>query len=508
MPDIDLDIEDTRRDEILEYVMDRFGEDRVAQIITFGTLGPRAAIRDVGRVLGIPYSDVDEIARLLPNNTGNTSSKSLGEAIEENNELSEAYEKRPYVKQLIDTARKLEGVSRHASTHAAGVVISLEPLSNVVPLQRPTRTGSDNSMPMTQWDMNTVAEVGLLKMDFLGLSNLSILGRTCELIKSTHDIEIDLKTIPLDDPKTFELLCSGETTGLFQLEGAGMRRWIKQLKPENIQEISAMIALYRPGPMEHIPRFIDAKFGRIPITYPHEDLAELLSETYGVIVYQDQVLKIAQKFAGYTLGQADIVRKAMGKKILSIMSEERDGFVKGASKQGYSDNEATAVFDLIEPFAGYAFNKAHSVSYAYIAYQTAFLKANYPTEYLTCLFNASLGQQDRMGIIAEECQALEIDVKPPSVSYSDHNFSIGFDDTKAFIRAGLTAVKNVGFNAVEKIIEEQQNNGPYKSLDNFIDRADLRSLNRRGLESLIKAGALDDLGDRGTLEKSAEKILN
>ena len=508
MPDIDLDIEDTRRDEILDYVMTRFGEDRVAQIITFGTLGPRAAIRDVGRVLGIPYSDVDEIARLLPNNTGNTNSKSLGEAIQENNELSEAYEKKPYVKQLIDTAQKLEGVSRHASTHAAGVVISQEPLSNVVPLQRPTRTGSDNSMPMTQWDMNTVAEVGLLKMDFLGLSNLSILGRTCDLIKSTHGVTIDLKTIPLDDPKTFELLCSGETTGLFQLEGAGMRRWIKQLKPENIQEISAMIALYRPGPMEHIPRFIDAKFGRIPITYPHEDLAELLSETYGVIVYQDQVLKIAQKFAGYTLGQADIVRKAMGKKILSIMSEERDGFVKGASKQGYSDNEATAVFDLIEPFAGYAFNKAHSVSYAYIAYQTAFLKANYPTEYLTCLFNSSLGQQDRMGIIAEECQALEIDVKPPSVSYSDHNFSIGFDDTKAFIRTGLTAVKNVGFNAVEKIIAEQQNNGPYQSLDNFIERADLRSLNRRGLESLIKAGALDDLGDRGTLEKSAEKILS
>jgi len=507
MPDIDLDIEDTRRDEILDYVMTRFGEDRVAQIITFGTLGPRAAIRDVGRVLGIPYSDVDEIAKLLPTNTGTPGSKSLGEAINENNELSEAYEKKPYVKQLIDTARKLEGVSRHASTHAAGVVISQEPLSNVVPLQRPTRTGSDNSMPMTQWDMNTVAEVGLLKMDFLGLSNLSILGRTCDLIKSTHGVEIDLKTIPLDDPKTFELLCSGETTGLFQLEGAGMRRWIKQLKPENIQEISAMIALYRPGPMEHIPRFIDAKFGRIPITYPHEDLAELLSETYGVIVYQDQVLKIAQKFAGYTLGQADIVRKAMGKKILSIMSEERDGFVKGASKQGYSDNEATAVFDLIEPFAGYAFNKAHSVSYAYIAYQTAFLKANYPTEYLTCLFNSSLGQQDRMGIIAEECQTLQIEVKPPSVSYSDHNFSIGFDDTKAFIRTGLTAVKNVGLNAVEKIIEERQNNGPYKSLDSFIERADLRSLNRRGLESLIKAGALDDLGDRGTLEKSTEKIL-
>ncbi|MFL2640355.1 MAG: DNA polymerase III subunit alpha [Dehalococcoidia bacterium] len=504
MPDIDLDIEDTRRDEILDYVMARFGEDRVAQIITFGTLGPRAAIRDVGRVLGIPYSDVDEIARLLPN----TGAKSLNEAVEENAELSEAYEKRPYVKELIDTAKKLEGVSRHASTHAAGVVISQEPLSNVVPLQRPTRTGSDNSMPMTQWDMNTVAEVGLLKMDFLGLSNLSILGRTCDLIKSTQGIEIDLKTIPLDDAKTFELLCSGETTGLFQLEGSGMRRWIKQLKPENIQEISAMIALYRPGPMEHIPRFIDAKFGRIPITYPHEDLAELLSETYGIIVYQDQVLKIAQKFAGYTLGQADIVRKAMGKKISSIMSEERDGFLAGASNQGYSHNEATAVFDLIEPFAGYAFNKAHSVSYAYIAYQTAFLKANYPTEYLTCLLNSSLGQQDRMGVIAEECKTLGIEVKPPSVSYSEHNFSIGFDKNQAFIMTGLTAVKNVGVNAVEKIIGEQKNKGPYTSLENFIERADLRSLNRRGLESLIKAGALDDLGERGTLEKSAEKILN
>jgi DNA polymerase-3 subunit alpha len=506
LPDIDLDIEDTRRDEILQYVMHRFGEDRVAQIITFGTLGPRAAIRDVGRVLGIPYSEVDEIVQTLPTNPN---LKTLDSLLENSEDLRRSYERKPNVKKIVDTAKKLEGVSRHASTHAAGVVISREPLSNVVPLQRPTRAVTDNTIPMTQWDMNTVAEVGLLKLDFLGLSNLSILARTRDLIEKTSNQKIDLSKIPLDDNKTFDLLCSGETTGLFQLESSGMRKWIKELKPRTIQEISAMIALYRPGPMEHIPRFIDSKFGRKPISHPHDDLSDLLSETYGVIVYQDQVLKIVQKFAGYSLGQADIFRKAMGKKISSIMTEERSDFIKGAEKNGYQEKDATNVFDLIEPFAGYAFNKAHSVSYAYIAYQTAYFKANYPIEYLTCLLNASLGDQERMGTIADECASLNIAISPPSVSYSEEKFSINLDNNStSYIRTGLTAVKNVGPKAVEKIIAERKKAGGYSSLEDFTQRADLRPLKKRGLESLIKAGALDDFGNRASLEQASEKILS
>ena len=506
MPDIDLDIEDARRDEVLGYVMRRFGQDRVAQIITFGTLGAKAAIRDVGRALAMPYADVDAVARLLP--TG-AHPIPLDEAMEQVPAFRDSYQQNTQVRKLVDTARHLEGVARHASTHAAGVVISQEPLSNVVPLQRPTRTDTDDAMPMTQWDMNTVAEVGLLKMDFLGLSNLTILARTRDLIAETRGEKIDLQDLPLDDPKTFELLCEGETTGLFQLEGSGMRRWIKQLKPQNLKEVSAMIALYRPGPMEHIPRFIAAKFGSEPITYPHDDLSEILAETYGVIVYQDQVLKIAQKFAGYSLGQADIVRKAMGKKIASIMTEEREGFIKGALDKGYSQEDSEAVFDLIEPFAGYAFNKAHSVSYAYIAYQTAYFKANYPVEYMTSLFNSSLGQQERMGTIADECTLMGITVGRPDVSLSDEEFSIE-EDTQTgqrIIHTGLAAVKNVGRAAVEMIVTERRDHGPFASLDDFISRSDLRSLNRRALESLIRTGALDSFGARGVLAENAERIL-
>ena len=508
MPDIDLDIEDARRNEVLEYTMGRFGRDRVAQIITFGTLGAKAAVRDVGRALGMPVTDVDRVARLIP---GAAHPVKLDDALKEVTELREAYEQDAKVKRLIDTARQLEGVSRHASTHAAGVVISREPLVNVVPLQRPTRGVEDEAMPMTQWDMDAVARVGLLKMDFLGLSNLSTLTRTHELIAQTRGERISLEAIPLDDGPTFDVLGKGETTGLFQLEGAGMRRWIRQLAPKDLGEVSAMIALYRPGPMEHIPRFVESKFGRVPTSYPHPDLAETLDETYGVIVYQDQVLQIARQFAGYSLGEADIVRKAMGKKIPSIMAQERERFIDGARGKGYSDQEATAVFDLIEPFAGYAFNKAHSISYAYIAYLTAYFKANYPVEYMTSLFNSNLGDQEKAGTLAaESTQTLHIEVGRPDVNKSRVEFSIEGDPRSpeaAVVRTGLAAVKNVGHGAVETLIAERDENGPFDSLDNFIRRADTKALNRRAFESLAKSGAFDDLGPRSALVDNGERII-
>ena len=508
MPDIDLDIEDARRAEVLEYTMERFGRDRVAQIITFGTLGSKAAIRDVGRALAMPVADVDRVARLIPSGAHPVK---LDDALTEVPELREAYDQDAKVKRLIDTAKQLEGVSRHASTHAAGVVISREPLVNVVPLQRPTRGVEDEAMPMTQWDMDTVAKVGLLKMDFLGLSNLTTLTRTRDLIAKTRNETIDLQKIPLDDSATFELLGKGETTGLFQLEGSGMRRWIKQLAPQNLGDVSAMIALYRPGPMEHIPRFVDSKFGRVAISYPHKDLAETLDDTYGVIVYQDQVLQIARQFAGYSLGEADIVRKAMGKKIPAIMAQERDKFIEGARGKGYSDEEATAVFNLIEPFAGYAFNKAHSVSYAYIAYMTAYFKANYPVEYMTSLLNSNIGDQEKAGTLAAESQqTLGIDIGRADVNKSQVEFSIEGDprsNDHATIRTGLAGVKNVGHGAVESLIAERDENGPFETLEHFIRRVDTRALNRRAFESLAKAGAFDDLGPRRVLAENAERII-
>ena len=515
MPDIDLDIEDGRRDELIDYVTRRYGQDRVAQIITFGTFGARAGIRDVGRAMGMPFGEVDQVARLLP---AGAHPSSLQDSLDRLPQFRDAYDRDEQVQKLVTTAMQLEGISRNASTHAAGVVISREPLVNVVPLQRPVKSAGsdDDGVPMTQWDMHRVAEAGLLKLDLLGLTNLTTLARTRDLIEQRHGKRIDIDTIPLDDSKTFDLLSSGKTMGLFQLEGQGMTRWIQRLQPRSLNEVSAMIALYRPGPMEHIPRYIDSKKGEISATFPHDDLRDILHETYGVIVYQDQVLQIAQKFAGYSLGQADIVRKAMGKKVREIMEAEEQGFLTGSLNQGYSEHDAREIFRLIEPFAGYAFNKAHSVSYAYIAYQTAYFKANYPREYMASLLNAHLGSQDRAGSDAEECRALGLTVAPPSVNASTEEFSI--EDVRdpndespaddAVIRVGLSAIKNVGYGAAQALVEERKANGTFKDLGDFISRADLTSLNRRGLENLVKAGAMDELGDRATLLANVERILS
>ncbi len=504
MPDIDLDFEDARRDEVISYVSQKYGQDHVAQIITFGTLGAKAALRDVGRALGMPYSYVDRVARLVPF----APSMTLARALDENNELKNIYHEDATVRNLVDSARGLEGIARHASTHAAGVVISKKPLTQNVPLQRVSK-GNGEATVMTQFTMEDIARIGLLKMDFLGLANLTILGKAKEIICQNRGIDIDLHHIPIDDAQTFDLLSSGETAGVFQLEGAGMRRYIKELKPTTFSDIAAMVALYRPGPMEHIPTFIKAKHGIEPIRYPHPALSSILEETYGVIVYQDQVLFIVQTFAGYSLGQADIFRKAMGKKIPEVMKKERRNFIAGAKKNGFSAEVAAEVFALIEPFAGYAFNKAHSVSYALIAYQTAYLKANYPVEYMTAFLITNADQSEKVASAVAECRRLDITVLPPDINRSQANFTIEKGDNNApSIRFGLTAIKNVGAGAIEPIIAERSKGGEFESIEDFCRRADLRGVNKRVMESLIKAGALDSLGSRGALLQSVNSILS
>ncbi len=495
MPDVDFDFADDRRGEMISWAYDHYGHDRVAQIITFGTLGAKAAIRDVGRALGMSYGDTDRVAKLIPNALHIT----LSDSLEQSSELAELVDTDPKVKKLVELARQLEGVSRHSSTHAAGVVISRDPLMDHVPMQRPSR-GDESSVPTTQFAMEQVAKIGLLKMDFLGLSNLTILGRAVDLIRDTTGTEVDLIKIPDGDRKTMEMLGKGETFGVFQLESSGMRRYIQDLQPTNIADLCAMVALYRPGPIQFIPKFIDGKHGNIEIKYPHADLANVLDETYGVIVYQDQVLLIARQFAGYTLGQADIMRKAMGKKKAEIMVAERENFVSGAMKKGYSEQDATAVFDLIEPFAGYAFNKAHSWCYGNIAYQTAFLKANFPVQYMTAVLQATKSAPDpheRIAAASAECVKLGIEMLPPDVNESEDNFSVAsIEPGKFAIRFGLGVVKNVGSSAVEGIIRSRQAEGPYKDIEDFIRKADTSAATSRTIEHLAMSGAFDYIGGR------------
>ncbi|MFA5761166.1 MAG: DNA polymerase III subunit alpha, partial [Dehalococcoidales bacterium] len=504
MPDIDMDFEDKRREEVISYVSRKYGQDHVAQIITFGTLGAKAAIRDAGRALGMPYSDVDRVAKLIPFAVGMT----IDKALEENSEFKAIYNSEATVKNLVDYAKGVEGVARHASTHAAGVVISKDPLTNHIPLQRVSRE-TEAGLVMTQYPMDDIAKIGLLKMDFLGLSNLTTLGRTQQIIKENRGIDIDRHDIPMDDKKTFELLASGETVGVFQLEGSGMRRYIKELKPTVFSDIAAMVALYRPGPMEQIPKFIRSKYGIEPITYPHPALKEFLEETYGVIVYQEQVIFIVRAFGGYSLGQADIFRKAMGKKKAEVMVKEKANFIGGAKKNGYTAEIAEEVYALIEPFAGYAFNKAHAVNYALIAYQTAYLKAHYSIEYLTALLIAADGQAEKISVAVDECRRMGIQVLQPDINHSEVDFAIEkLEDGTQAIRFGLEAIKNVGENAVKPIIEERKTGGEYKTIEDMCRRVDICGINKRVMESLIKSGAMDCLGERGTLLGNIGTIMS
>jgi DNA polymerase III subunit alpha len=510
MPDIDMDFADDRRSEVIDYVAKKYGHDHVAQIITFGTMGAKAVVRDVGRAMGWNYGDVDRIARTIPSQLNMT----LDRALQDSSELRQQYESDSDARELIDTAKRLEGISRHAGTHAAGVVISNSPLIEHLPLQRPARE-QDGALPTTQFPMETVADIGLLKMDFLGLANLTILGEAVEIIKERHDVEIDPKHLPEDDESTFDMLSNGETFGVFQLESAGMRRYIRELRPHSIAELAAMVALYRPGPMQHIPTYCRAKHGEEPIRYPHADLAEILDETYGVIVYQDQVLLIAQKFAGYTLGQADIMRKAMGKKIPEKMAAERKTFISGAVEKGYTEEDAVKVFQLIEPFAGYAFNKAHAVCYGSISYQTAYLKANYPAEYMTAVLRMApshpAGPAQRVAAAVAECNKLGLPVLPPDINKSEYNFTVEeLDDGATGIRFGLSIVKNCGSNAVRAIVDARESlpAREFGSFQEFCDTVDWAQVNKRTVEALIKCGALDPLGERAALLAVLEQAIH
>jgi DNA polymerase-3 subunit alpha len=511
MPDVDMDFAEDRRDEMIRYAAEKYGHDRVAQIVTFGTLGAKASIRDVGRALGMTYADVDRVARLVPVMPASFGVMTIERALEEGPELRQLYEADVRISKLIDTAKALEGVARHASTHAAGVVIAPEPLSNFVPLQRPS-SGDEEALPTTQYAMNDVAALGLLKMDFLGLANLTILGKAVEVIRQTRGEEIDMSALPEGDAKTYEMLARGETFGVFQMESAGMTRSVRDLRPSSIKDLAAMVALYRPGPMQHIPTYISAKHGEAAIKYPHEDLADVLDETYGVIVYQDQVLLIAQMFAGYSLGQADVMRKAMGKKVRSIMRAEEERFLNGALEKGYSKAQAQEIFNLVEPFAGYAFNKAHAVSYGTIAYRTAYLKANYPEEYMTAVMmmaeRSAAGASQRVAEAYLECVRLGIQVQGPDVNHSGASFTLGdVEDESKGIRFGLASVKNVGTGIAESVIEAREKEGPFGTAQDFFERVNARNLNKRAVESLIKAGALDGLAERGMLLANLDRLI-
>ncbi len=482
MPDIDVDFEDGRRDEVIAYVTRKYGSDHVAQIITFGTMLARAAIRDVGRVLGFGYGEVDRIAKAVPNQLGIR----LDEALEISPALREAYDGDPQIQRLIDLARQLEGVARNVSTHAAGVVISREPLTEIMPLQRAT----NSEALMTQYEMHAVEALGLLKFDFLGLSNLTILRRAVELVREHRGIAIDLERIPLDDAKTFELLASGETTGIFQLESAGMRRYIRELRPTSVHDLAAMVALYRPGPMDNIPAYIRRKHGQEPVTYLHPLLEPYLEKTYGIFVYQEDIMAAAIALGGFTGPEADTLGYAIRKKKSSVLRSMKDKFVRQAAERGVSPDVIEAVFTAFQPFERYGFNKAHATCYGLVAYQTAYLKANYTVEYMTSVLTAFRDNADKVAAAIAECRRLGIEVLPPDV----HRSGIEFTVEGEAIRFGLLAVKNVGEGAIESIIRARTEGGPFRSLVDFCARIDLRLANRKVLESLAKVGALNAFG--------------
>ncbi len=505
-PDIDLDFADTRREEVIKYVTEKYGSDKVAQIITFGNMEAKGAVRDAGRALGLPYAVPDRLSKMIPPGWQGHA-MSIKSALEQSPDLKKAYTTEPETKNLLDLATKLEGVARHASIHAAGVVIADKPLTEYVPLQKET----NGEKIVTQYDMYTVGEdgVGLLKMDFLGLRNLTIIEEAMRFIRENQGVEIELSKLPLDDKKTYDLLSEAETTGIFQLESSGMRRYIKELKPSNIFDLMAMVALYRPGPMAAIPEFIARKHGKVEVTYPDPRLEEILKPSYGILAFQDDVLLTAIILAGYTWLDADKFRKAMGKKIPEEMKKQRELFITGAVKKGLPQKRAQEIFDLIAPFAGYGFNKAHASCYATIAYRTAYLKANYPVEFMTALLTAENrgtsgpAKNEKIGQAIAECKRLGITILPPSVNHSLPEFSIE-DNEK--IRFGLSAIKNVGSAAITAILEARKG-GPFKTIHDFATRVDLSKVNKKTIESLIKAGAMDTFGKRAILLSTYPTVL-
>jgi DNA polymerase-3 subunit alpha len=506
MPDIDLDYPDDRREEMIYYTMRKYGVDKVAQIITFGTLGAKAAIRDVGRAFDIPLGEVDKVARLVPAGPG----VKLDDAVAQVPDLRQLYEGVDYLRNLIDTACEVEGVSRHASTHAAGVVVTDKPLVEYTPLHRPTRD-AEKGLPVTQYTMDVLEDTGLLKVDFLGLSTLTILRTAVDLIKERHGVTFTQQSIPLDDPKAFELLASGNVLGIFQVEGGGFRRVLSEMRPSRYEHVVAVLALYRPGPMEHIPTYIRRMHEEEKVTYRHPLLEPILDETYGIIVFQEQIIQIATQFAGYEPGEADTIRKAVGKKNKEALLAHRTKFVDGCMANGIPKETADAVFGDIEYFARYGFNKAHAADYAIITVQTAYLKAHYPVEYMTALLTVEQSNTDKVGLLIAEARRMGIEVLPPNVNYSGLDFAIEDEPEEVAgpaIRYGMKAIKNVGEGPVEVILAARESGGPFTDLDDFCQRVDLRQVNRRALECLIKAGALSLFGSRAQLLAVLDRMVS
>jgi DNA polymerase-3 subunit alpha len=486
LPDFDIDFCQERRNEVFQYVQEKYGgPQHVAQICTFGSMKARAVIRDVGRGLDMPFGEVDRIAKLIPDQLNIT----IKDAIEQEPRLKDLNNRDEQVTQLLSVSQVLEGLSRHMSTHAAGVVISPEPMEEYLPLCR-----GPKGETLTQYDMKYTEMTGLIKFDFLGLKTLTVIDRALKLIEADLGNPLDIDKIPLDDPKTYDLLCKGDALGVFQLESSGMRALLTNMKPEVFTDLIALVALYRPGPMESgmVGTFVDTKHGKKPASYPLPQLKPVLEETYGVIVYQEQVMKIANILANYSLGDADILRRAMGKKIPEVMEKEREKFMTGTEENNIPTDKAVYIFDLMAKFAGYGFNKSHSAAYALIAYQTAYLKAHYPAQFMAALLSCDMNNTDKVVIYISECRDNEIEVLPPDINESDKDFTVVEDR----IRFGMAAVKNVGEAALDSIIEERNSEGPFKSLEDFCCRVDLRRVNRRVLESLIKAGAFDSLGEK------------
>jgi DNA polymerase-3 subunit alpha len=508
MPDIDLDFRDDCRSEMLQYAANKFGDDRVAQIITFGTLGARAAIRDVGRVMDIPLSEVDRVAKVIPNIPGKP--VTLHEALKDIPEFKQMYESESYLKELIDTAADMEGVVRNAGTHAAGVVIADRPLVDYVPLHRPTGTAAEASpiKIVTQFEMGVLDALGLLKVDFLGLSTLTIMARACDLIEQRRGLLLNLVNIPVDDPETYKMLGRGETAGVFQVEGSGMRRWLMQMKPKAIENVIAMVALFRPGPMDFIPAYIRRMHGEEAIEYRHTLLEPIFKETYGFPVYQEQLMYAAMQLAGYSPPESDDLRKAIAKKIKDKLLKHKEKFVHGAMEKGIPQDTAEAIFEDWEEFARYGFNKSHAADYGIIAVQTAYLKCHYPEEYMAALLSVSQNDLDKVALYVADCRRMVLDVRPPSVNISGWDFTIeDRPDGKASIRFGLGVVKNVGHGPVDAILEARKDK-PFKDINDFARRVDLRQVGKRPLECLVKVGALDDFGTRSAMLSTLDQVLS
>ena len=498
MPDIDLDFADRRRDEVIKYVSEKYGSDHVSQIITFGTMAARAVVRDVGRALQYTYSYCDQLAKMIP------MGMDLAETLEKVDEFKEKYETDELAKRLINLGRKLEGVARHASTHACGVVISAKPLTDSVPLQKSTKEGEDSIV--TQYEMHGIEDLGLLKMDFLGLKNLTIIEDTLARIYVLHEnLKIDLDKIPYDDQITYKLLQEALTTSVFQLESDGMKRYLKELHPTQFEDITAMVALYRPGPMQFIPDYIERKHNRQKIEYLHPKLEPILRETQGICIYQEQLMKIAQEICGFTLGEADVLRKAVGKKIKELLDAQETKFINGAIKNGVSKKIAEELWQWILPFAAYGFNKSHSAAYATIAYQTAYLKAHYPVEFMASVLTSERADVERISFLIDECKKMNVEVLAPNINESLKNFTVV--QGKNQIRFGLLAIKNVGVNIVDAIVEERKLAGQFKSIGDFIHRVKSKDLNKKSMEALIKAGAFDQFAERNQLLENLEKML-